>query len=51
MELFKTVPAYFTAFYLFLQLLRITYNNSKKTIEKLSRGHFVNSIDVSEVLG
>ena len=36
--------------YLFLQLLRFTYNN-KNPIEKLSRRHLTNSFDVSEVLG
>ena len=48
-ELFKTVLAYFMAF-LFIQLLRLKYNN-KKHIEKLSRRNFINSVDVSEVLG
>ena len=51
-ELFKTVLAYVMAFYLFLytELLRCRQNN-KKHIEKLSRRHFINSFDVSEVLG
>ena len=48
-ELFKTVLAYFMAF-VFIQLLRLKYNN-KKHIEKLSRRNFINSVDVSEVLG
>ena len=48
-ELFKTVLAYFMAF-LFIQLLRLK-NNNKKHFEKLSRRNFINSVDVSEVLG
>ena len=38
------------AIYTFLQVLRFRYNNIKP-IEKLSRRHFINSFDVSEVLG
>ena len=49
MEFFKTVPAYFMATYSFLQVLRFIYN-SIKPIEKMSRQHFINSLDVSEVL-
>ena len=49
MELFITLPAYFMAIYLFLQLLRFRYN-CMKPIEKLSRRHFEISFDVLEVL-
>ena len=38
------------AIYLFLQLLRFR-NKSIKPIEKLSRRHFINSFNFSEVLG
>ena len=41
MELFKTVPAYFTAFFLFLQLLRFSYKRIKPIF----------FFDVSEILG
>ena len=34
MKLFKTVPAYFIAIYLFLQLLRFEFNSIIKPIEK-----------------
>ena len=47
MKLFKTVPEFFMAIYLFLQLPRY---NSIKLIEKLSRQDFINSFDNSEVL-
>ena len=50
MELFKTVPAYFMAIYLFLQLLRFRYN-SIKPIEKLSILHTIDYFDGSKVLG
>ena len=40
MELFKTIPSYFMAIYLFSQILRLTYN-IKNPIEKLSRRHFI----------
>jgi len=42
------VPAYFMAIYLFLQLLRLRF---EIIFEKLSLQHFINSFDVSEVLG
>ena len=50
MDLYRTVPAYFMAIYLFLQLLRFNYK-SIKPIEKLSRRHFINSFEDSEVVG
>ena len=34
MKLFKTVPAYFIAIYLILQLLRFVFNSIIKPIEK-----------------
>ena len=50
MELFKTVPAYFIPFSLFLQLLRFR-NFIIKPIKNLSRRHLRNSFEVFEVLG
>ena len=49
MELFKTVPAYFTAIYLLVQVLKF-WCKSIKPIEKLSRRHFINLFDVFKVL-
>ena len=49
MELFETVAAYFMVTYLFMQLLRFRCK-SIKPLEKLSRRHFMNSFDASEVL-
>ena len=52
MDFVKTNSAYFMAIYLFLQLLRFRSIDIKvKLIENLSRRHFINSSDVSEVLG
>ena len=42
MGLFKTVPEYFMAIDLYLQLLRFRCN-----IEKLSRRHFINFLSIS----
>ena len=42
MELFKTVPEYFIAIYLFVQLLRFRSKKIEK-IEKLPRRHLINS--------
>ena len=50
MELFKTVPAYSWAIYLFSQILKFT-KYSIKLIEKLSRRHLINSSDVFVIEG
>ena len=43
MKLFISVLAYFMAIYLFIQLMRFRENSVRR--------HFINSFDVSEVLG
>ena len=50
MELFKTVPEYFMAIYLFIYTRRFKYN-SIKLIEKMSRRHYRNFSDLIKVLG
>ena len=50
MELFKTVPEYFMAIYLFIYTRRFKYN-SIKLIEKMSRRHLINSSDVFVIKG
>ena len=50
MELFKTVPEYFMAIYLFIYTRRFKYN-SIKLIEKMSRRHLINSFDVFVIKG
>ena len=49
MKLFKTVPAYFMAVYFFYNYWDLGIKI--QPVEKLSRRHFINSLDVSEVLG
>ena len=46
MLLFKTVPTYFMAIYLFLKLLKFSYN-TKTSHWKVSRRHLINSFDMS----